>query len=169
MKELAARIVPPGRCPYCQEDFTVFRLNEDSPKRRPFRGMPYDPAWFCVRCGGVVLQSYSGGVFWGKKLKEGQVAYRFMLTLQGREVYFLDHHYFTERVVGEKQAGLFYDIIEMMPVDETVSGNGDGWWFHLTYPAETQLVTFSGSPDFGQRIMKEAIESLGLDAGFPEE
>ena len=102
-------------------------------------------------------------------MKEGQVSYRFMLTLQGREVYFLDHHYLTERVVGEKQARLFYDIIEMMPVDETVSGNGDGWWFHLTYPAETQLVTFSGSPDFGQRIMKEAIESLGLDAGFPEE
>jgi hypothetical protein len=55
-----------------------------------------------------------------------------------------------------------------MPVDQgEASAPHDGWWLHLSYPARNQLITFSGNPASGKQIMQEAIEALGLTAGFP--
>lgn len=169
MKNLYASSDQPVYCPYCHAEFSVFKLGVDSPEKFPYKGLPYRPEWFCLNCGGKILKSYSGGVFWGKKINDGKVAYRFMLSIQGQDVYFLDHHYLSQRVVGAKQIMLFYDIIEMMPIDQCASGPGDGWWFHLSYPDETRLVTFSGRSASGKRIMEEAIEALGLTTGFPED
>ena len=166
MRNLSASSSQPESCPYCRDESSVSKLKEDSLLKAPFRGLPYEPLWHCVKCGGKVLESYSGGVFWGNKMSVGEVTYRFLFTIKGNEVSFLDDRNLIQREISDVQRALFYDIIEIMPLSEKTSAVENGWKVHLSYPATAELISYSGSPRNGIMILKEAINALGLKVEF---
>ncbi|MFO8002383.1 MAG: hypothetical protein R6U46_14170 [Marinilabilia sp.] len=163
MENLFASASQPEICPYCGAGSTVFNLSDDSLYKAPFRGLPYEPIWRCSRCGGNILKSYSGGVFWGKKVEGEEVVYRFLLTLRGREVSFLDHHYLYRREIGEEQRKLFYDIIEILPLSGNAPVENNGWSLHLSFPSENKLIHYNGNPEKGVEVMQEALMVLGIE------
>ncbi|RCW36804.1 hypothetical protein [Marinilabilia salmonicolor] len=147
----------------------MLEIEKDSTLRRPFRAMPYDPEWRCARCGGKVLESYSGSIIWGKLIVKEKVAYRFLLEISDKKVTFLDQHHIYKKEINDKQRQAFYNIIENLSLWNLSLTNQQTWQFHLTYPSKNELISFTGGINNGKDILKKAIEELGFRAEFPEQ